>query len=119
MLGKLEEKDLVMQDLPPVSLIRCGIQDYGKRKEGDASKPTTEELFRYLEDQVPWLVSEEGLKYEVSFSIFGIYVCIENSLDTATAMGNTLHLPILHRNPFTTNTRRRRKARSTTRALDV
>jgi len=53
-----------MQDIPPVSLLRCGIQDYGNGKEGDASKPTTEELFRYLEDQVPWLVSEEGLEYE-------------------------------------------------------
>jgi hypothetical protein len=65
-LEELGEKDPVMQDIPPVSLIRCGIQDYRKGKEGDAAKPTTEELFRYLEGQVPWLVSEEGLKYEVS-----------------------------------------------------
>jgi hypothetical protein len=67
-LEKLGEKDPV-QDIPPVSLIRCGIQDYAKGREGDASKPTTEGLFQYLEGQVPWLVSEEGLKYEVSLNI--------------------------------------------------
>lgn len=73
-LGKLGEKDPLMQDIPTVSLIRCGIQDHGKGKEGESAKPTTEELFRFLEAQVPWLVSEEGLKYEVSISIFCAHV---------------------------------------------
>lgn len=65
-LMELGEKDPVMQNMPPVSLIRCGIHDYGRGKEGDVAKPTTEELFRYLEGQVPWLVSEDGLRYEVA-----------------------------------------------------
>ena len=39
--------------------------DYGKGKEEQNAKPSTEDLFRYLESQIPWLVSEEGLRYEV------------------------------------------------------
>jgi hypothetical protein len=74
-LGQLGGKDPATQDMPTVSFIRCGIEDYGKAKEGDAAKPTTHDFFRFLESQVPWLVSEEGLEYEVSPSIFG-YSCI-------------------------------------------
>jgi len=66
LLGALENKNSVIYAISPVSLIRCGIEDYGRGTEGDDSKPTTEELFRYLEGQVPWLVSEDGLEYEVS-----------------------------------------------------
>ncbi|KAG5648864.1 alpha-1,4-glucan branching enzyme [Asterophora parasitica] len=51
-------------DIPPVILIRCGLESFGKGKEGDLAKPTTEELFQHLESEVPWLISEEGLKYE-------------------------------------------------------
>ncbi|KAG5654625.1 hypothetical protein H0H81_011600 [Sphagnurus paluster] len=58
-------KDPEMHSIPPVTLIRCGMEGYAKDKDGDLSKPTTEELFQYLEGQLPWLVSEEGLKYEV------------------------------------------------------
>ena len=51
--------------IPPITLLRCGIMDYGKGKEDQHAKPSTEDLFRYLESQIPWLVSEEGLRYEV------------------------------------------------------
>ena len=51
--------------IPPLTLLRCGIMDYGKGKEEQHAKPSTEDLFRYLESQIPWLVSEEGLRYEV------------------------------------------------------
>jgi hypothetical protein len=70
LLGQLEEKDLAIQDIPTVSFVRCGVEDFGKGREGDAAKPTTHEFFQFLESQVPWLVSEEGLEYEVSPSIF-------------------------------------------------
>lgn len=67
-LTALGDKKPDTDNLPPISLIRCGIEEYGKGKAGDQTKPSTEELFQLLEDRVPWLVSEEGLVYEVSFS---------------------------------------------------
>ena len=45
--------------------LRYGIMDYGKGKEEQRdAEPSTEDLFRYLDSQIPWLVSEEGLQYE-------------------------------------------------------
>ena len=42
-------------DLIPPILLRCGIMDYGRGEEGQHAKPSTEDLFRYLESQIPWL----------------------------------------------------------------
>ncbi|KAF5387839.1 hypothetical protein D9615_000605 [Tricholomella constricta] len=64
MLKEIGDKAADMENIPPVTLIRCGLESFGEGKEGDLSKPTTEELFQYLEGQVPWLASEDGLKYE-------------------------------------------------------
>lgn len=50
--------------IPPLTLLRCGIADYGKGKEDQHAKPSTEDLFRYLESQIPWLASEDGLQSE-------------------------------------------------------
>ena len=51
--------------------------DYGSGKEEKLAKPSTEDLFRYLESQIScnfmqisWLVSEEGLRYEVCVFAF-------------------------------------------------
>lgn len=55
------------QNVSPITLLRCGIMDFGKGKEGDLMKPNTTELFQHMEGQIPWLVSEEGLQYEVRF----------------------------------------------------
>lgn len=63
-LEVLGDKDPDMHSIPPVTLLRCGIQSFGKGKDIELAQPTTEDLFQYLEGQVPWLVSEEGLKYE-------------------------------------------------------
>ncbi|KAG6821519.1 hypothetical protein H0H93_000028 [Arthromyces matolae] len=51
-------------NIPPVTLLRCSIEHFSKVEEADASRPTTEELFSYMESQISWLVSEDGLKYE-------------------------------------------------------
>ncbi|KAG6903422.1 hypothetical protein C0995_005445 [Termitomyces sp. Mi166 len=63
-LGLLDDKDPDMHSIPPITLLRCSLRGFGKGKEGEASQPTTEELFRYMEGQIPWLVSQEGQKYE-------------------------------------------------------
>jgi hypothetical protein len=64
-LQKIEDKTSEMQEIPLITLIRCGIADFSKDKEGSLANPTTEELFQYLEGQIPWLASEDGLRYEV------------------------------------------------------
>jgi len=64
-LGVLGEKDPDYSKIPPITLLRCGIEDFGKGKESTDSKPTTEDLFRYLEGQLPWLLTEEGYQFEV------------------------------------------------------
>jgi hypothetical protein len=48
----------------PVTILRCGLVDLTKGANND-QKPTTEEVFRYLEEKIPWLLSPDGLKYEV------------------------------------------------------
>jgi hypothetical protein len=63
------EKDSSFLTISPLTLLRCGIADYGKGKEDQDAKPSAEDLFRYLESQIPWLVSEEGLQYEVCVCI--------------------------------------------------
>lgn len=62
----LDKKDPKYSDIPTVTLLRCGIHDFGKGRDGDDANPTTDDLFRYLEGQIPWLASEDGLHYEVS-----------------------------------------------------
>ncbi|KAF9568991.1 hypothetical protein CPC08DRAFT_702113 [Agrocybe pediades] len=52
--------------IPHVTLLRCGIQDLVKSQENDNKCPTTETLFKYLESQIPWLLTDEGLQYESS-----------------------------------------------------
>lgn len=48
----------------PVTLLRCGLKELDQGQD-QGQKPTSEELFRYLEEKIPWLTSIEGLKYEV------------------------------------------------------
>ncbi|KAF8897836.1 hypothetical protein BD779DRAFT_404698 [Infundibulicybe gibba] len=63
-LKQAEKHELEITDLSPITLLRCGISDLGKGKDGEAANPSTEDLFRYLEGHIPWLVSEEGLQFE-------------------------------------------------------
>ena len=72
-LKLLDAKNPDMHSIPPITLLRCSLQGFGKGKEHEASQPTTEELFRYMEGQIPWLVSEEGLKYEVRILVVVIF----------------------------------------------
>lgn len=64
-LRQVEERSLAIPDIPPITLLRCGIKDLGRGKADDEAKPTTEELFRFLEGTIPWFTSEEGLNFEV------------------------------------------------------
>ncbi|KXN87977.1 Zinc phosphodiesterase ELAC protein 1 [Leucoagaricus sp. SymC.cos] len=63
--GEEPQFDLVS----PVTMLRCGLTDLTKEQEDD-QKPTTEELFRYLEEKIPWLLSADGLKHEVRSQTF-------------------------------------------------
>ncbi|KAH0587835.1 hypothetical protein H2248_006591 [Termitomyces sp. 'cryptogamus'] len=68
-LKLLDPKDPDVHSIPPITLLRCSLQGFSKGKESEMSQPTTEELFRYMEGQIPWLVSEEGLRYEVQILV--------------------------------------------------
>ncbi|KAF5363728.1 hypothetical protein D9756_000746 [Leucocoprinus leucothites] len=57
------DQEILLDTVPPVTMLRCGLADLSKG-EGDEQKPTAEELFRYLEEKAPWLLSSGGLKYE-------------------------------------------------------
>ncbi|TFK43662.1 hypothetical protein BDQ12DRAFT_675351 [Crucibulum laeve] len=60
----LHENEPDIEEVPPITLLRCGIIDFTKGKTGAEANPTTEDLFRYLEGKIPWLVSDDGLKFE-------------------------------------------------------
>ncbi|KAK0206758.1 hypothetical protein DFS33DRAFT_617194 [Desarmillaria ectypa] len=63
-LRECEEKKLEPFDIPPLTLLRCGIQEFGVGKEEAEANPTTEDLFRLMESHVPWLLTDEGVQYE-------------------------------------------------------
>ncbi|PFH51399.1 hypothetical protein AMATHDRAFT_3060 [Amanita thiersii Skay4041] len=64
-LRLLDEKQPDYTTIPPITLLRIGISGLRHRREDDVA-PTTEELFRYLEEKIPWLVTEDGLSFEQS-----------------------------------------------------
>ncbi len=66
LLKEAEERSLAVADIHPMTLLRCGIQEFAVGKEGDQVKVTTEDLFRLMESHVTWLLTEEGVQYEVS-----------------------------------------------------
>ncbi|ESK94489.1 hypothetical protein Moror_8147 [Moniliophthora roreri MCA 2997] len=60
-----EKTKLEVRDLPQVTLLRSGIEEFRSRSElENVINPTTEELFRVLESRIPWLVSEDGIAFE-------------------------------------------------------
>jgi len=61
------EQEVKLDVVPLVTTLRCGLADFTKREK---IKPTTEELFHYLEEKVPWLLCPDGLKYEVGSGPF-------------------------------------------------
>ena len=68
-LDIISERGSAYSEIPHVTLLRCGIQDVSVDKEGEA-QPTTADLFGYLERQISWLASDEGMKFEVIVPIF-------------------------------------------------
>ncbi len=71
-LRECEEKKLEPLDIPPLTLLRCGIQEFGVGKEEAEANPTTEDLFRLMESHVPWLLTDEGVQYEVRLFTFSL-----------------------------------------------
>ncbi|KAG7449418.1 uncharacterized protein BT62DRAFT_964598 [Guyanagaster necrorhizus] len=63
-LRECEEKKFEPFEIPPLTLLRCGIQEFGVGKEEAEANPTTEDLFRLMESHIPWLLSDEGVQYE-------------------------------------------------------
>jgi hypothetical protein len=68
-LDVVREQELSHSQIPHVTLLRCGIRDVSVEKGGEAAQPTTAELFGYLERQISWLTTDDGLKFEVFLSL--------------------------------------------------
>lgn len=68
-LDIISEKGFTYSQIPHVTLLRCGIRDVSVEKEGEA-QPTTAELFGYLERQISWLATDDGMKFEVIVPIY-------------------------------------------------
>ncbi|CAA7259641.1 unnamed protein product [Cyclocybe aegerita] len=64
LLKSVNEKIPRYDQIPVVTLLRCALEDFGRGKDGEDAKPMTEDLFRYLDGQIPWLLTEEGLEFE-------------------------------------------------------
>jgi len=62
-LCSFDEKEAQYDTVSPVTLLRCGVADLVKGEDHEQN-PTTEELYRYLEEKIPWLASTDGLKYQ-------------------------------------------------------
>ncbi|KAK7060408.1 hypothetical protein VNI00_001173 [Paramarasmius palmivorus] len=62
-----EKTQTQVWDIPHVTLLRCGIEEFRSRRRADSESPvdpTTEELFQVLESRIPWLVSDDGVGFE-------------------------------------------------------
>lgn len=67
-LKLLDENEPEYATIPPVALLRLSITN-----EQNLTPPTTEDVFRYMEDKIPWLVSQDGRAFEVRY-FFQIFV---------------------------------------------
>ncbi|KAH8830421.1 hypothetical protein DL96DRAFT_1592791 [Flagelloscypha sp. PMI_526] len=61
-LKHIEANSVSVHEFPPLSLLRCAFSDYVRAHEDKT--PSTQELFQIMEEQIPWLLSEDGLEYE-------------------------------------------------------
>ncbi|EKM80402.1 hypothetical protein AGABI1DRAFT_58155 [Agaricus bisporus var. burnettii JB137-S8] len=57
------EQQVQYDNVSPVSLLRCGLNDFNRGRD-NGQDPTTQELFHYMEEKIPFLTSAEGQKYE-------------------------------------------------------
>lgn len=96
-LKLLDDKNPIMHNIPPITLLRCSLQSLSKGKEGEVSQPTTEELFRYIEGQIPWLVSEEGQIYEVRIPAIATSRLILIFLHVGVTVENAFHFSAVYR----------------------
>ncbi|KAK2466070.1 hypothetical protein APHAL10511_001712 [Amanita phalloides] len=60
---KLLDEEPEYHKISPVTILRTGITDL-ERVNGNGVPPTTEELYRYMEDRIPWLATQDGRVYE-------------------------------------------------------
>lgn len=78
--------------VPPTTLLRCALADFSRDHE---LPPTTHELFQLMEVQIPWLVTEEGLQYEVrepNLTFAAVFI-----LGVASPLGDLAELRSFHK----------------------
>lgn len=65
LLKEAEQHKVEIQDIDPMTVLRCGLEEFAVGKLGEDAKVSTEDLFRLMESHITWLLSEEGIQYEV------------------------------------------------------
>lgn len=94
-LKEAEVRKVEIPYLPHLTLLRCAWEDFRKLPDCAESNPRTEELFQVMESRIPWLVSEEGIAFEVrALGLF--WDCWSNSI-LAYIMGCTIDFSCVRR----------------------
>ncbi|TFK68216.1 hypothetical protein BDN72DRAFT_821582 [Pluteus cervinus] len=63
-LEYLDAENKEVEDVPPVTFLRCAIEMLSKDRTDEDSKPTTHEVLQHLEEQISWFATDDGLLYE-------------------------------------------------------
>ena len=87
-LKHLDENEPEYQAIPPSTLLRIAITELGR---GNSTLPTTEDVFRYMEDKIPWLASQSGRVFEVRECLSLVHRQT-NLVSKANFMGNLEYL---------------------------
>ncbi|KIY73842.1 hypothetical protein CYLTODRAFT_385849 [Cylindrobasidium torrendii FP15055 ss-10] len=64
LLKEAEQHKVEMQDIDPMTVLRCALEEFAVGKQGEDAKVSTEDLFRLMESHITWLLSEDGIQYE-------------------------------------------------------
>jgi len=83
-LKLLDQNEPEYATIPPVTLLRISIIN-----EQNLTPPTTEDVFRYMEDKIPWLASQDGRVFEVRKSYPDI--CCQTNLMSKQTLWETLN----------------------------
>ena len=91
-LKLLDENEPEYQTIPPLTLLRIAITELGHESP---TPPTTEDVFRYMEDKIPWLLaSESGRTFEVRTCPMHMFHHQTNLKSKGNLVGNLEYLSL-------------------------
>lgn len=88
-LKHLDENKPEYQTIPPFTLLRIAITELGRE---NPTPPTTEDVFGFMEDKIPWLGSQSGRVFEVRECLLSQVHRQTNLKSKANFVGNLEYL---------------------------